>query len=76
MRGSSSEDVVNYIFIYTPIPVNTSRISYYTDGKFDLAFQFVSERSADEHRERTRQRKGERDRKYAIHGLVFQYVRS
>lgn len=56
-RGFSSEVVVNFIFIYTPIPVNTSRILYYTNGKFDLAFQFVSERSADEHRKRTKQRK-------------------
>lgn len=56
-RSSSSEVVVNFIFIYVPIPVNTSRISYYTNGKFDLAFQFVSEHSADEYRKLTKQRK-------------------
>lgn len=47
---------MNFIFIYTPMPVNTSRTTYYTDGKFDLAFQFVSERSADENREHVRER--------------------
>jgi len=64
-----SEVVVSFSFIYKPIPVNTSRTAYYTDGKFDLAFQLVSERSADENREHVRgwKRERERERKRVRH---------